>query len=127
MKPERLTRHFDESKQESLELYDLRDIGLELRKNEKLSKLEDIEEELGIDLMTLFKALTDGFYFINTYGLIRYTRDYLKPVLDAYGKNIEIQEYVDNAGGSWYKMTDEYVKLSDYGKTWALTREELIK
>lgn len=31
---------------------------------EKLSKIEDIEEELGIDLITLFKALKDG---INVY------------------------------------------------------------
>ena len=30
---------------------------------EKLSKIEDIEEELGIDLTTLFKALKNGIYF----------------------------------------------------------------
>ena len=29
----------------------------------KLGQLEDIEEELGIDLVTLFKALKNGFYF----------------------------------------------------------------
>ena len=28
----------------------------------KLKSLEDIEEELGIELITLFKALKDGFY-----------------------------------------------------------------
>ena len=31
-----------------------------------LGRLEDIEEELGIDLITLFKALRDGFYAIYT-------------------------------------------------------------
>lgn len=31
-------------------------------KNAKLGKLEDIEEELGIDLATLFKALKNGVY-----------------------------------------------------------------
>lgn len=30
---------------------------------EKMYKIRDIEEELGIDLITLFKALRDGIYF----------------------------------------------------------------
>lgn len=91
----------------------------------KLGQLEDIEEQLGIDLVTLFKALSDGFYFIDERGVFHNTRCYLKPVLDAYRNKIEIQEYVDNAGGYWFKNTGEYVRLSDYGKTWALTKEEL--
>ena len=72
-----------------------------LNKNEVLSDVSDafeemfryknIEEELGTDLPTLFKALTDGFYFINRRGSICDTRCYLKPVFDAYRKVIEIQ------------------------------------
>ena len=32
----------------------------------KLGQLEDIEEELGIDLVTLFKALRNGFYHLDS-------------------------------------------------------------
>ena len=31
---------------------------------DKLGQLEDIEDDLGIDLVTLFKALTQGIYWI---------------------------------------------------------------
>lgn len=37
-------------------------ITTQLLANHKLGQLEDIEEELGIDLITLFNALEDGFY-----------------------------------------------------------------
>lgn len=86
---------------------------------------KQIEERFGIDLIILHKALTDGFYYIDKNGVIHDTRRYLKPVFDAYRKSIEIQEYVDNAGGYFFKNTGEYVRLCDYGITWAFTKEEL--
>ena len=32
---------------------------------ERLEELKDLEEELGIDLLTLFKALKDGIFALN--------------------------------------------------------------
>ena len=73
----------------------------------KLSQLEDIEEELGIDLITLFKALKDGIYKKgrnSLKGLILYSK---MPMFSFYHKTIDAE------------------LIEDYGKTWALTREEL--
>lgn len=80
---------------------------------EKLDQLEDIEEELGIDLITLFKALKDGIYF---YGQkeeelqdVQLRMFHEEPML------------VHNCGD----LTDLEVYVAGYGKTWALTKEEL--
>lgn len=73
----------------------------------KLYALEDIEEEIGIDLITLFKALKYGIYKKgknNFKGLILYSK---MPMLLFYHKTIDVE------------------LIEDYGKTWALTREEL--
>ena len=73
----------------------------------KLSQIEDIEEELGIDLITLFKALKDGIYKKgrnNLKGLILYSK---MPMFSFYHKTIDAE------------------LIEDYGKMWALTREEL--
>ena len=84
---------------------------------DKLGKLEDIEEELGIDLITLFKALKKGVY-------VKYDSDF-----GMTGKpNIKIVK--DNATGVCYRDKKWYIQeadtlIKDYGKDWALTREEL--
>lgn len=73
----------------------------------KLQDLEDIEEELGIDLITLFKALKYGIYLKgrgNLKGHILYCNC---PMLSFAHKIIKNQ------------------LIEDYGKTWALTKEEL--
>ena len=84
---------------------------------DKLGALEDIEEELGIDLITLFKALKKGVYV----------------KFDSYFGNIgelDIKIVKDNATGicyrnkKWY-LQEEETLVKDYGKTWALTKEEL--
>ena len=74
---------------------------------DKLGKLEDIEEELGIDLITLFKALKNGIYKKgrnNLKGLILYSK---MPMFSFYHKTIDAE------------------LIEDYGKTWGLTRKEL--
>ena len=80
--------------------------------NYKLGQLEDIEEELGIDLVTLFKALK-GIY-------IKPNNIYVgSPYLCfAENENREL-EFQFKIGDTWYKV-------KDYGKTWALTKEELL-
>lgn len=80
---------------------------------DKLYALEDIEEELGIDLITLFKALKNGIYVVekNDNFIVE--------------DNIRSIEHWKDGWGITTNM--EYLELSftEYGKTWALTREEL--
>lgn len=92
----------------------------------KLFELENIEDELGINLITLFKALKNGVY-----------------VKLEDNKNIDFIEQVSmdnvieepcfyycnentiNLGGLIHpSYTELYFK--DYGKTWALTESELL-
>ena len=80
----------------------------------KLGRLEDLEEELGIDLITLFKALKDGIIVVDDNyecrGLSKYRGQEID--LNIFLKRLEIK-FV----GCWV--------LSDYGKTWALSKNEL--
>lgn len=80
----------------------------------KLQDLEDIEEELKIDLITLFKALKYGV-FINDDGVIY--KDYIK----------SIEHWQEELWG--FITNDEELEIffEDYGLTWALTFEELEK
>lgn len=100
---------------------------------DKLGQLEDIEEELGIELVTLFKALTQPFY-------VKHCDKILKTHLSNNGSNshyCQIECMKSDYGNGIVIKTDIYDKeenmnhskilfLEDYGKTWALTREELL-
>ena len=78
---------------------------------EKLGQLEDIEEELGIDLITLFKALENGIYIKELNNDYPYWDFELRHIT---GIGIVIM---------WGYCSNLFLK--DYGKTWALTKEEL--
>ena len=87
----------------------------------KLGQLEDIEEELGIDLITLFKALKNGvWYKTNTYHLgnkkqeIRFGFPKLcsQPLFESLYLKLDDEE-------------SENISFGLYGKTWALTKGEL--
>lgn len=95
--------------------YKLKDeeLSTELDSIHKLGLLEDIEEELGIDLITLFKAQTQGFYIINVSNKIEKVR------LSEWRFNL-IKKEVHRI--QW----NNHLLFSDYGKTWALTKEELL-
>lgn len=83
----------------------------------KLGKLEDIEDELGIPLEVLFKALKDGIFFYHKHYGIQYCN------------------FVYLCDGGYWRLSitnprDDFesnleLGLEDYGKTWALTKEEL--
>ena len=79
---------------------------------DKLKLLEDIEEELGVDLLTLFKALK-GIY-------IKPNNIYVGSPYLCFAENenreLEFQ----------FKIVDTWYKVKDYGKTWALTSEKLL-
>lgn len=84
---------------------------------DKLGKLEDIEEEIGIDLVTFFK-------FLN--AKVCYEKDpddneITKCLITGITKTgiLNVQEAFP------YGECEREAKFTDYGKTWALTREEL--
>ena len=92
---------------------------------EKLGKLEDIEEELGITLEVLFKALKDGAYFKTDYYGIDITYHFLeeheiwlkRKLFDIRKENLLNNKSYYTGGFIFY--------WKDYSKTWALTKEEL--
>ena len=90
-------------------------------KADKLSQLEDIEEELGIDLATLIKALKDGFYYKISFQNIKTGK------IDQEIKYTDYcYFYYDNNSIAYFLATIDYqFYISSYGKDWALTREEL--
>lgn len=88
--------------------YDLLVMCNQIEKDlDKLEQYKNIEEEIGIDLITLFKALKNGIYAEHRY----------------------VQQcYICFIDGEWTianLKNDEWWLLKDYGKTWALTKEEL--
>lgn len=88
--------------------------------SQKLGRYEDIEEELGIDFITLFKALKNGFYSIDKNKHI-YT---MKPT-KGNGGSINFYTCLECIIAE-DTFGDQYIfSLKDYGKTWALTKEEL--
>lgn len=96
----------------------------------KLADLEDIEEELGIDLITLFEALKQGscgvaYMFVQNDYNENYKKGLIKPLIINYirkksnEKSFQLNLY-DSLTCKYYM-----VDTKDYGKTWALTKEEL--
>ena len=88
----------------------------------KLGQLEDIEEELECDLITLFKALKQGYIYVKLEdGIIKREVDMLdfkegvRCVL--FYKSCQVDNNLQ-----CYDMLNY---IQDYGKSWALTREEL--
>ena len=94
----------------------------------KLQDLEDLEEELGIDLYTLFKILKHGQIIYKTRSLYHNNKIILE------SRKIDGLYY----DGAYYILklhnllfeddNDNYdvVYVKDYGITWALTREVLV-
>lgn len=98
---------------------------------DKLGRYEDIEEELGIDLITLFKALhSEKIYFkeqkyrkgkisyFKRFNLVKGTDNILRIIGEVK------EQYTRNNYGCEFGII---LDLNDYGKTWALTKEELEK
>ena len=75
-----------------------------------------IEEELGVDLITLFTALERGVWYkdYKDNDKIKFT-DYIE-------ENMKCKELIVPA-----KYTIIGLKFRDYGKTWALDKEEFYK
>ena len=79
----------------------------------KLGVLEDLEEELGIDFITLSKILKQRFVYDNDLVKIE--------LLGLHIKSDELYLY-----GFVEDTTHAvYLSLKEYGKTWVLTKEKL--
>lgn len=84
---------------------------------DKLSSLEDIEDELGIDLITLFKALKNGYYVKDLDGNPHFVGH--SDVVGRIG--------LEKINGGFVMLGRGYREAwtKDYGKQWALTKKEL--
>ena len=94
----------------------------------KLGQLEDLEEELGIDLITLFKALKDGIWSRIFGEIEKITSDENCHLVIDRNSNPEddgfwILDYYDIRDSRGVSIHTWFI--NDYGKTWALTKEEL--
>lgn len=94
--------------------YQIKDNVMIYNAIDKLGQLEDIEEKLGIDLITLVKLLKSPIYYICLGPIVK--EENFK--VDLNEKTI-VMNYFD---GNSYEVK---LPLKDYGKTWAFTKEEL--
>lgn len=93
----------------------------------KLHDLEDLEEELGIDFATLIKALKRGIYVKNRKNEIRRVSCNIG-LVETGGHNSLGLRFQDTNYKWRYLVLDTSRDndVKDYGKTWALTKEELL-
>lgn len=88
---------------------------------EKIEKIEDIEEELGIDLAILFEALKDGIWIQEVHNKKKTVR--VKVTLyHLNGFTIPYERRYDKEGN--YFGSVRY--FSDYKRTWSLNKEDLL-
>ena len=82
---------------------------------DEIIEYKNIEEELGIDLITLFSILrTGGYIWVKNCKGINYWH-----IVSLRQRGLDKQWYLTYSN-------NVRVKLKDYGKTWALTKEELL-
>ena len=87
--------------------------------NEKLHKILNIEEEIGIDLTVLFSALKNGVWYFDEQGQL--IHDYVWLVNDYVAEGVP-----DKLSFSFKTYHSRRVLLfKDYGKTWALYKQQL--
>lgn len=85
----------------------------------KLQDLENVEEEIGIDLTVLFTALKNGVYYFDEQGQL--IHDYVWLVNDYIAEGVP-----DKLSFSFQTFHSRQVLLfKDYGKTWALYKQQL--
>ena len=85
----------------------------------KLCQLEDIEEEIGIELTTLFKALKYGVYYYTSQNQL--THDYVW-LYDNY-ISAGFREKLSYSFMTCFQK--QILLFEDYGVTWAIYRPEL--
>lgn len=73
---------------------------------------ESISKDFGIGLDILFKALKDGVWYIDEDGTIKFAEVVLH-------SQFELELMIP------YRYSSFYLIIKSYGKTWAITKEEL--
>ena len=104
----------------------------------KLREIEDIEEELGVDFITLYKALKNGIWTrggFYSYVLRDEPHFVEKPEIGIEEVYMELNaktgrfDVMEENAPCIYEYDEEEIecvtRLKDYGRTWALTKEEL--
>ena len=86
---------------------------------EKLHKILEIEEEIGIDLITLFKALKYGVYYYTSQNQL--THDYVW-LYDNY-VSASVRDKLSYSLLTCFQK--QILSFEDYKKTWSLDRKEL--
>ena len=89
----------------------------------KIGRIEDIEQELGIDLIVLYQAMKDGIWTDHYHNGQPYHMQ--MPLIhsdyDSRREGSPIRVCLTyQKDGEWYDL-----EFKDYGKTWALAKEEL--
>lgn len=79
-----------------------------------VGEYEDIKEELGIDLITLLKALKQGSVYVKSGNEVDW---------DIPMSGFQICGDKTNGITLWSQVR---LEPKDYGKTWALTKKELL-
>ena len=99
------------------EYFENKTLAIDGKAIDKLSELEDIEDELGVDLVTLYKALTSGVWVKNEEGQIYHANVYLHNLILS----------PNSAKNNFCFVTPNDVLLLFYriGQDWALTKQEL--
>lgn len=87
--------------------------------NEKLHKILNIEEEIGIDLTVVFSALKNGVWYFDEQGQL--VHDYVWLVNNYVGTGVP-----DKLSFSFKTfLSGKILLFAGYGKEWALTEERL--
>ena len=87
--------------------------------NEKLHKILNIEEEIGLDLTVVFSALKNGVWYFDEQGQLLH--DYVWLVNNYVGTGVP-----DKLSFSFKTFISGKILLfAGYGKEWALTEERL--
>lgn len=102
-------------------------IEKELKEHEQYKAIED---KLGIDLITLFKALKNGIWVKDLKNNVYKVSCHLCRVETGGGVDCSLGlAFQQNGNYKWRYLvldTRRDSDIKDYGKTWALTKEELL-
>lgn len=91
-----------------------------------VGQLEDIEEELGINLITLFKTLKHGIWYKENHKVKQFIpNERMHIVADCNGSDERINYWLLSLIDIISKECLIDFWFDNYGKTWALTKEEL--
>lgn len=93
----------------------------------RLKSLEDLEEEIGMSLLNLFRILKWGQIICKYRPMYGPNKIILlsRKIKDLYYDDGEYILHIYEAGDDGYFINFDYVYIKDYGKTWAIKKEEL--